>query len=171
MDLGLGLALSRGDCQEPEGCSKTQLIYWPTICFLNSIQQNAQMSSQPPTPEPNAGRAVGHQAISHGVEQVFPLDDCQRRLRSSDHGTTPAQCLGPLARILASDLAQHQSRVAASHGGRPDNFRVGTAASQAGQFLIPEFDHIRIYKFQCPHDEAGCPEQCPGLIVCRAIDN
>jgi hypothetical protein len=36
----------------------------------------------------------------------------------------PAQCLGSLARILAADLAQHQSRVAAGHGGRRDDFRV-----------------------------------------------
>src|SRR6516164_315336 len=34
----------------------------------------------------------------------------------------PAQRLGSLARILASDLAQHQSRIAASHGSRRDDF-------------------------------------------------
>src|ERR1700719_4127766 len=36
----------------------------------------------------------------------------------------PAQCLGSLAQLLAADLAQHQSRVAAGHGGRQDDFRV-----------------------------------------------
>jgi hypothetical protein len=41
-----------------------------------------------------------------------------------------AQCLGSLARILAADLAQHQSRIAAGHGGRRDDFRVTAGLKQ-----------------------------------------
>jgi len=36
-----------------------------------------------------------------------------------------------LARILAADLAQHQSRVAAGHGGRRDNFRVSAGLKRS----------------------------------------
>ena len=55
-------------------------------------------------------------------------EDVARVARSPISGPVrcarPAQCLGSLARSLAADLAQHQSRVAAGHGGRRDDFRV-----------------------------------------------
>jgi hypothetical protein len=39
---------------------------------------------------------------------------------------------GSLARILAADLAQHQSRFAAGHGGRRDDFPVSARVKRRG---------------------------------------
>jgi hypothetical protein len=58
------------------------------------------------------------------VGGIFDRIGRQMRIPRSSAPVFAEQCLGSLARLLAADLAQHQSRVAAGHGGRQVDFRV-----------------------------------------------